>query len=126
MKALLAKKTETVKAEEPEHNDEVPVDEAEISQADDALDTNVPSYFDSQNEKELFDDSRKISKEPVAIIGMSGRFPDARTAEEFWNILYENKEVTKPMPKERTEWNKVYDGADEKTNPGFPLSPRQI
>ena len=115
MKALLAKKTETVKAEEPEHNDEVPVDEAEISQADDASDTNVPSYFDSQNEKELFDDSRKISKEPVAIIGTSGRFPDARTVEEFWNILYENKEVTKPMPKERTEWNKVYDGADEKT-----------
>ncbi|WP_217189123.1 SDR family NAD(P)-dependent oxidoreductase [Streptomyces buecherae] len=42
--------------------------------------------------------------EQFAIIGMSGRFPAARTVEEFWDLLAEGRSVTGPMPRERREW----------------------
>ncbi|MDG3076101.1 beta-ketoacyl synthase N-terminal-like domain-containing protein, partial [Bacillus halotolerans] len=29
-----------------------------------------------------------VEKEPIAIIGMSGRFPDARNVEELWSLLH--------------------------------------
>ena len=52
--------------------------------------------------------SRKSSyartEEPVAIIGMSGRFPEARSVEELWTLLFEGREVIQEAPHERTEW----------------------
>ncbi len=49
--------------------------------------------------------SRDVSKEDsIAIIGMSGRFPEARSVDEFWSILKEGKEVIREVPHERTEW----------------------
>ncbi|WP_157998054.1 type I polyketide synthase [Ornithinibacillus scapharcae] len=44
--------------------------------------------------------------EPLAIIGMSGRFPEARSVEELWDLLYKGKEVIKEAPLERVEWSK--------------------
>lgn len=38
------------------------------------------------------------SKPKLAIIGMSGRFPDAKDNEAFWNILHEGLDVHKPVP----------------------------
>lgn len=39
------------------------------------------------------------SKKPkLAIIGMSGRFPDAKDNEAFWDILYQGLDVHKPVP----------------------------
>ncbi|RDW58256.1 hypothetical protein BP6252_13667 [Coleophoma cylindrospora] len=34
----------------------------------------------------------------LAIIGMSGRFPDARDSEAFWDLLYQGLDVHKPVP----------------------------
>ncbi|SOD64275.1 rhizoxin biosynthesis, polyketide synthase RhiE [Streptomyces zhaozhouensis] len=39
--------------------------------------------------------------EPIAIIGMSGRFPDARTVDELWDVLADGRDVTVPVPEER-------------------------
>ncbi len=39
--------------------------------------------------------------EPIAIIGMSGRFPDARNIDEMWTILEEGREVIKEPPEDR-------------------------
>ncbi|MBL1065928.1 SDR family NAD(P)-dependent oxidoreductase [Streptomyces sp. 7-21] len=47
---------------------------------------------------------RPGAEEPVAIIGMSGRFPDARTVGELWDILAEGRSVIRPAPAERREW----------------------
>ena len=44
--------------------------------------------------------------EPIAIIGMSGRFPGARNIEELWAILATGQDMIKEIPEERLEWLK--------------------
>jgi acyl transferase domain-containing protein len=39
--------------------------------------------------------------EPIAIIGISGRFPQARTLKEFWEKLKEGKDCITEIPEER-------------------------
>ncbi|HXO69238.1 MAG TPA: SDR family NAD(P)-dependent oxidoreductase, partial [Bradyrhizobium sp.] len=39
--------------------------------------------------------------EPIAIIGMSGRFPQSRSVEEMWTILAEGREAVGPAPADR-------------------------
>nr|WP_240464227.1 SDR family NAD(P)-dependent oxidoreductase [Paenibacillus apiarius] len=46
--------------------------------------------------------------EPIAIIGMSGRFPDARSVEELWSILWEGRDVVREIPQERAQWWEAY------------------
>lgn len=72
--------------------------------------------------------------EPIAIIGMSGRFPESRNIDEMWEILVQGKEVIKEYPEERYKG-----GPYEKSNwkcgciPGvsefdplfFEISPRE-
>jgi hypothetical protein len=42
-------------------------------------------------------------KSKIAIIGMSGRFPDAESPEAFWDLLRKGLDVAKPVPIKR--WN---------------------
>ncbi len=39
----------------------------------------------------------------IAIIGMSGRFPQARTADELWDILFQEKDVVAPVAKKASQ-----------------------
>ncbi|MGO4790098.1 SDR family NAD(P)-dependent oxidoreductase [Paenibacillus sp. 2KB_20] len=43
----------------------------------------------------------------VAIIGMSGRYPQARNLHEFWRNLQEGKDCISEIPKSRWEWKKM-------------------
>ncbi|MEG7378239.1 SDR family NAD(P)-dependent oxidoreductase [Bacillus subtilis] len=45
----------------------------------------------------------------VAIIGISGRYPQAETAEHFWNNLKEGRNCIEEIPKERWDWKAYYD-----------------
>lgn len=57
--------------------------------------------------------------EPIAIIGMSGKFPEARNIDEMWRILVEGRDVVTEIPIDRFDWKKYYtsDGpAEGKTN----------
>ncbi|PAY12901.1 SDR family NAD(P)-dependent oxidoreductase [Bacillus sp. 7705b] len=45
----------------------------------------------------------------VAIIGISGRYPQAETAEEFWNNLKEGRNCIEEIPKDRWDWKAYYD-----------------
>jgi polyketide synthase PksN len=54
--------------------------------------------------------------EPIAIIGMSGRFPGARTIEEMWAILAEGQDMVKEIPQERFDWRQYY--GDPSKEPG--------
>lgn len=83
------------------------------------------------------------SFEPIAIIGMSGRFPGARTVDEFWRILREGQDVVAEVPVERFDWRAFHgdpakepgktngkwlgalDGVDEFDPLFFELSPRE-
>nr|ADN68479.1 SorD [Sorangium cellulosum] len=83
--------------------------------------------------------------EPIAIVGMSGRFPGARTVDELWDILASGREAIEEIPPERFDWRAIYEPANgspvpKKTNskwmgvlPGadefdplfFEISPRE-
>ncbi|MDU0812757.1 non-ribosomal peptide synthetase [Bacillus siamensis] len=42
--------------------------------------------------------------DPVAVVGISGRFPGAKDIEEFWRNLKEGKDSITTIPKDRWDW----------------------
>src|SRR4030095_8397556 len=50
-------------------------------------------------------------EEAIAIIGMSGRFPQARNVEQMWRILVEGRDVVEEIPVERFDWRLYYGDA---------------
>ncbi|MGN8845779.1 SDR family NAD(P)-dependent oxidoreductase, partial [Niallia sp. HCP3S3_B10] len=86
--------------------------------------------------RKRFSNNSTIKEEldPIAIIGISGRFPEARNVAELWSILVDGREVIKEAPSLRTEWTKE-DGKEKKFGvlPGIPefepsffeISPRE-
>ncbi|MEY4483737.1 MAG: hypothetical protein RL693_1189, partial [Verrucomicrobiota bacterium] len=46
--------------------------------------------------------------EAIAIIGMSGRFPQARNIEEMWKILAEGRSAVEELPVDRFDWRDFY------------------
>ena len=59
------------------------------------------------------------SKESIAIIGMSCRFPHASTLEEFWQLLKNGKDTISEIPKERWDMEAYFDAdpsVEQKTN----------
>lgn len=57
------------------------------------------------------DDSSKI-----AIIGFSGRFPEAENLDEFWKVLEQGLDVHKPIPPDRFDWQAHYDPTLQRKN----------
>nr|WP_305119323.1 SDR family NAD(P)-dependent oxidoreductase [Tahibacter harae] len=49
--------------------------------------------------------------EPIAIVGLSGRFPQARSVDELWQILSEGRDAVTEIPAERFDWRDYYDSA---------------
>ncbi|MGJ7907985.1 SDR family NAD(P)-dependent oxidoreductase [Actinopolyspora sp. H202] len=48
---------------------------------------------------------------PIAVIGMSGRFPQARTVDDFWQLLVEGRDAVEPIPEHRLRgWRTAGDG----------------
>lgn len=47
---------------------------------------------------------RAAMEEPIAIVGMSGRFPQARNVDELWRILVEGRDVVTEIPLDRFDW----------------------
>uniref|UniRef100_UPI0029167C3C type I polyketide synthase n=1 Tax=Bradyrhizobium sp. SZCCHNRI2014 TaxID=3057285 RepID=UPI0029167C3C len=60
--------------------------------------------------RESFEKRLQDDNEPIAIVGMSGRFPGARTVDEFWCILRDGQDVIREIPPERFDWTQYYGG----------------
>jgi naphtho-gamma-pyrone polyketide synthase len=58
----------------------------------------------------------RSSKEKIAIIGFSGRFPEADDDAAFWQLLMDGLDVHKEIPKERFDPWKYYDPTGKKKN----------
>jgi amino acid adenylation domain-containing protein/FkbM family methyltransferase len=83
------------------------------------------------------------SHEPIAIVGMSGRFPQAEDLEQFWENLIAGRDCIREVPRTRWSWEALYgdpegdpprtkikwggfmDGVDEFDPLFFNLSPRE-
>ncbi|MBR3772065.1 MAG: SDR family NAD(P)-dependent oxidoreductase [Clostridium sp.] len=59
-----------------------------------------------ENANGSFEDDKK---DYVAIIGLSGRFPDAQNAEEFWSNLASGRNSIHEVPADRWDCEKYYD-----------------
>jgi polyketide synthase PksN len=55
-------------------------------------------------------------QEPIAIIGLSGHYPQADNLTEFWENLKAGKDCITEVPSERWDWQDYYDA--EKGKPG--------
>ena len=49
-----------------------------------------------------------VGPEPVAVIGMSGRFPMASDLQQFWRNLQEGKDCISEIPPDRWDWRAFY------------------
>jgi len=59
-------------------------------------------------------------KEPIAIVGMSCRFPGADTLDGFWRLLCEGRDAVTEIPAERWDIDALYD--PDPTAPGKMLT----
>ena len=68
--------------------------------------------FDLNEEPEVKATSanqRNIENDPIAIIGLSGRYPQAKNIKEFWENLKAGKDCVTEIPKDRWDANEYFD-----------------
>lgn len=75
-------------------------------------------------------------REPIAVIGMSCRFPGATGPEQLWDLLHEGRDAIRSFPEERWAWvgagpprpglaGGFIDGLDQFDPAFFGISPRE-
>ncbi|RGP64451.1 polyketide synthase [Fusarium longipes] len=52
----------------------------------------------------------------IAIVAMSGRFPDAANLDEFWDLLYKGRDVHRQIPEDRFNAELHYDATGRRKN----------
>jgi acyl transferase domain-containing protein/enoyl-CoA hydratase/carnithine racemase/NAD(P)-dependent dehydrogenase (short-subunit alcohol dehydrogenase family)/acyl carrier protein len=58
----------------------------------------------------------RTDREPIAIIGLSGRYPEAADLQTYWRNLREGKDCIVEVPKERWDWREYY--SEDRTSDG--------
>ncbi|CAM2010015.1 SDR family NAD(P)-dependent oxidoreductase [Acanthopleuribacter pedis] len=53
-------------------------------------------------------DTASVSCDGIAVIGMSGRFPQARSVDAMWRILAEGRNAVAEVPPDRFDWRAVF------------------
>ncbi|XOV79524.1 MAG: SDR family NAD(P)-dependent oxidoreductase [Aestuariibacter sp.] len=59
---------------------------------------------------------RKIAAEPIAIVGISGRYPESPDLDTFWQNLRNGKDCVVEVPESRWDWHQFY--TDDRTKEG--------
>jgi naphtho-gamma-pyrone polyketide synthase len=60
--------------------------------------------------------SGKMEQSKIAIVGHSGRFPDAASTEAFWELLHEGRDVHRAIPKDRFDAEAHFDPTGKTKN----------
>lgn len=58
----------------------------------------------------------KFEQSKIAIVGYSGRFPEARSNGEFWDLLHHGRDVHRTIPEDRFNWQTHYDPTGKRNN----------
>ncbi|MCG8308938.1 MAG: SDR family NAD(P)-dependent oxidoreductase [Cytophagales bacterium] len=58
-------------------------------------------------------------KQPIAIVGMSGRFPEAQNLTEFWKLLAKGKSSVTKMPDDRWDLSSFFDPNPDTPNKSY-------
>ncbi len=58
--------------------------------------------------------------EPIAIVGLSGRYPESTDIEAFWENLRDGKDCIVEVPKDRWDWREYY--SEDRTTEGCHYS----
>ncbi|KAE8321385.1 melanin synthase [Aspergillus sergii] len=66
--------------------------------------------------KEQYQPSRPHNNAPLAIVGVSGRFPGAESAEELWNVLEAGLDMHRVIPTDRFDAEKHVDPSGKAKN----------
>jgi acyl transferase domain-containing protein/enoyl-CoA hydratase/carnithine racemase/NAD(P)-dependent dehydrogenase (short-subunit alcohol dehydrogenase family)/acyl carrier protein/SAM-dependent methyltransferase len=66
------------------------------------------------------DARRETAQEPIAIIGLSGRYPEAVDLEAYWRNLRDGRDCIIEVPKERWDWREYY--SEDRTRSGHHYS----
>ena len=64
----------------------------------------------------------EIKDEDIAIIGVSGRYPKARTLDEFWQVLREGQDTVTEVPAVRWRWQDHFDADPNQSTHGKSYS----
>jgi len=56
-----------------------------------------------------------VNNDPIAIVGISGRYPESINIEEYWRNLRDGKDCIIEVPKERWDWREYY--SEDRTKP---------
>ncbi|KJZ72324.1 hypothetical protein HIM_08250 [Hirsutella minnesotensis 3608] len=58
----------------------------------------------------------RFDQSKIAIIGYSGRFPEAESTDEFWKLLRAGRDVHREIPADRFDWRTYHDPTGKKKN----------
>jgi len=58
----------------------------------------------------------RFSDSKIAIVGFSGRYPDAASNDEFWELLRSGKDAHRTIPKDRFDWEAHFDASGSRRN----------
>ncbi|PHH79911.1 hypothetical protein CDD80_3498 [Ophiocordyceps camponoti-rufipedis] len=58
----------------------------------------------------------RFDQSKIAIIGYSGRFPDASDTDELWELLQAGRDVHRDIPATRFDWEAYHDATGKKRN----------
>jgi polyketide synthase PksR len=75
----------------------------------------TPRIF-SKESRFLAPPSAESSWEPIAIIGMSGRFPMSEDIGEYWKNIMEGRDCITEIPGDRWDWKEFYDESVDNPN----------
>ncbi|MES2824533.1 MAG: SDR family NAD(P)-dependent oxidoreductase [Pseudomonadota bacterium] len=61
-----------------------------------------------------------VSADPIAIVGLSGRYPEAVNIEDYWCNLRDGKDCIVEVPKDRWDWREYF--SEDRTKEGYHYS----